>query len=84
MSLILSQEDEPFLFLGSMDNASDESYLKKYKITHILNCAYEIENYFENQSFKYLQIELDDTEEEEINKQFEKAHQFISNSFFLI
>lgn len=82
MSLILKIDETPFLFLGSMNEASDEFLLEKMKVTHILNCTYEIDNYFEKKNkFKYLQVELDDDEEEEIEKHFDKAHKFISKYF---
>ena len=45
--------------LGSKEDASDKDSLKRNGITHILNVAKQLPNYFENENdFIYLKISL--------------------------
>jgi hypothetical protein len=83
--IILEYENEkkPFLLLGSHFSAKNRIALEKYKITHILNISEDLKNYFENK-YDYLNILLFDDEDEEIENEFQKAHEFISIKFNIL
>lgn len=49
------------VFIGDKNGASDIRILLNYGITHIINCAAEIPNYFESDHFSYLKLDLLDT-----------------------
>ncbi|XP_058506788.1 dual specificity protein phosphatase 19a [Solea solea] len=54
----------PYLLLGSQDAAHDNDTLQRYKVTHVLNVAYGVNNLFPDQLvYKTLQIlDLPDTD----------------------
>ncbi|KAG7511782.1 hypothetical protein JOB18_010217 [Solea senegalensis] len=54
----------PYLLLGSQDAAHDTDTLQRYKVTHVLNVAYGVNNLFPDQLvYKTLQIlDLPDTD----------------------
>jgi len=68
------------IYLGGYENARDKETLKdKLKITHVLNCATELNNYFPK-TFKYLKLDLMDREKQNIAPTFEKAFTFIDGA----
>lgn len=67
------------LYLGNYDTARTKEVLDKYKITHILICGKYMEKHFED-SFGYLQLDLEDIIEEDITRFFEVCYNFIQNS----
>ena len=69
----------PHLYLGSIGCASNLKQLQNFKITHILCCATGIKKFFPDK-FKYLHLELFDTEKEDIKKHFEEANKFIDEA----
>ncbi|KAK3101195.1 hypothetical protein FSP39_001661 [Pinctada imbricata] len=66
----------PGLILGSQDIAVDESILKKYHVTHILNMATLIKNMFPDR-FVYKTIDLLDVPDTNILPHFDEAFKFI-------
>lgn len=64
------------LFLGSFGEASDENWLKEHHITHILNMAKELPEYFPGK-FQYKKIPLEDSENCRMNKHFTDIVEFI-------
>jgi tetratricopeptide (TPR) repeat protein len=73
------------LYIGSMSAASNLDGLKQNNITHVLNVASEVPNYFENSSeikIKYAHENLLDTCDSDIlqNDQLEKCIGFITNA----
>jgi len=68
------------IYLGAYENARDEETLKsKLKITHVLNCATELNNYFPKK-FKYLKLDLTDREKQPISDTFDRAFKFIDKA----
>jgi len=68
------------IYLGGYENARDKETLKdKLKITHVLNCATELNNYFPK-TFKYLKLDLMDREKQNIAPTFERAFKFIDGA----
>ncbi|ETO27114.1 hypothetical protein RFI_10019 [Reticulomyxa filosa] len=67
----------PWLYLGAQRNACNLKELKeRIQITHILNCAIEVECYFPN-DFVYKKLDLDDVKTENITDLVDDALQFI-------
>jgi hypothetical protein len=64
------------LFLGNYDAAKSIDMLEKFKITHILICGKYMEKHFEN-DLDYLQLDLEDIIEENIERFFEITFDFI-------
>jgi len=48
-------------------------------VTHIINCAIEIRNFYPD-DFQYLNLHLQDWEDQQIAVHFEKAYQFIEDA----
>ncbi|CAE8723988.1 unnamed protein product [Polarella glacialis] len=69
----------PHLFLGSKLAAEDRDVLRRHGITHILNTASEIPNYFEGTSEApiYLHLSLQDSKEDNIRNEFQRCIEFI-------
>jgi len=68
------------IYLGGYENARDKETLKdKLKITHVLNCATELNNYFPK-TFKYCKLNLMDREKQDITHTFETAFKFIDEA----
>lgn len=73
------------LYIGSMGAASNLDGLKQNNITHVLNVAMEVPNYFENSSdinIKYAHENLIDTPDSDISQNglLEKCIGFITNA----
>lgn len=69
----------PHLFLGSIGSASNLKQLQNFKITHILCCASGIKNFFPN-DFKYLNLDILDSEKVNIRQYFEQTNKFIDDA----
>ena len=69
----------PHLYLGSIGSASNLKELQNCKITHIVCCARGIKNFFPN-NFKYLNLDLLDSETVDIKKYFEESGKFINEA----
>lgn len=70
---------KPWLLLGSQDAAHDLELLRKYKVTHILNVAYGVENAFLTE-FTYKTISILDVPETNILSYFPECFQFIEQA----
>ena len=57
----------PRVWISGEKEATDDRWLKKNNITHILNCAVEVD-YFPPENVKYAKIFLDDSLEQDISK----------------
>ncbi|CAD8063819.1 unnamed protein product [Paramecium primaurelia] len=74
------------LYLGNSNHANNLKALNLLGITHVVNCAKEIPNYFndvkqENKNFiKYFQVPVLDLEEEPISDHFDEAYIFINDA----
>ncbi|CAD8158090.1 unnamed protein product [Paramecium pentaurelia] len=74
------------LYLGNSNHANNLKALNLLGITHVVNCAKEIPNYFseiqqENKDFiKYFQVPVLDLEEEPISDHFDEAYIFINEA----
>ena len=66
----------PHLYLGSIGSASNLKQLQNCKITHIVCCAKGIKNFFPDK-FKYLNLDILDSEKDDIKKYFEESYKFI-------
>ncbi|XP_069792007.1 dual specificity protein phosphatase 19 isoform X2 [Narcine bancroftii] len=70
---------EPWLLLASQDVAQDYESLKTYKISHILNVGYGIENVFPCE-FIYKNISILDLPETAITSYFQESFDFIDQA----
>jgi protein-tyrosine phosphatase len=71
------------VLLGSKLVAEDLGALKKAKVTHVLNTASEIPNYHEGNAeagVVYLQLSLNDDEDDDITAEFEKCSAWIADA----
>lgn len=66
------------LYLGCQQHANDIYFLKQRNITHIINCAMDGKNTHPNE-FVYMNLSLDDKENEKIDIHFDKTHQVMKN-----
>ncbi|XP_070587998.1 dual specificity protein phosphatase 19 [Erythrolamprus reginae] len=70
---------KPWLLLGSQDAAHDLEMMKKYKVTHVLNVAYGVENAFPNDMI-YKTIPILDLPETDITSYFPQCFEFIEQT----
>ncbi|XP_016326079.1 dual specificity protein phosphatase 19-like [Sinocyclocheilus anshuiensis] len=70
---------KPYLLLGSQDAAHDFGTLRKYKVTHILNVAYGVENAFPD-LFIYKTLSILDLPDTDIISYIEECAQFIDQA----
>jgi hypothetical protein len=71
----------PRLYLGNAQFASDADLLTGLGITHIVNCAKEVPDYFKGDfNFQYLHLMLDDVPDENITRIFKVSAQFIGQA----
>ncbi|XP_063789387.1 dual specificity protein phosphatase 19 isoform X2 [Pseudophryne corroboree] len=70
---------KPWLLLGSQDVAQDLDVLKKYKVTHILNVAYGVENVYPDE-FTYKKLCILDLPETDIVSYFPECFDFIEQA----
>jgi len=64
------------IVLGGRDDANNDAVLQALGITHILNVANQLPNYFEDR-YVYLHIPLHDTDETSVVAAMPKANEFI-------
>ncbi|KAG7466844.1 hypothetical protein MATL_G00146590 [Megalops atlanticus] len=69
----------PYLLLGSQDVAQDLGTLRKFKVSHILNVAYGVENAFPYE-FIYKYLEILDLPETAITSYFQECFEFIDQA----
>uniref|UniRef100_A0A3B1KK71 Dual specificity phosphatase 19a n=1 Tax=Astyanax mexicanus TaxID=7994 RepID=A0A3B1KK71_ASTMX len=69
----------PHLLLGSQDAAHDFATLRKYKVTHILNVAYGVENAFPD-LFIYKTLSILDLPDADIISHLQECTQFIEQA----
>lgn len=68
------------IFLGDANCAQNLKWLKKNKITHIINAAKEVPNYFPSK-FKYLNLNMEDSTDYIIEK-LDRAIKFILEAIY--
>lgn len=72
------------LYIGNYIGASELAILKNYGITHIINTAIEIPNYFEDlKMFKYINLKLTDDPtpgKEDLKSLLDPVYQYIINT----
>ena len=66
----------PCLYLGTEWNASNYDSLLSDNVTHILNVSSDVDNFFPD-SFKYLNIRVEDVNETDLLKEFDRTNKFI-------
>ncbi|XP_062862590.1 dual specificity protein phosphatase 19a [Trichomycterus rosablanca] len=69
----------PYLLLGSQDASHDFNTLKKYKVTHVLNVAYGVENAFP-ELFIYKTVSVLDQPDTDIISHLQECAQFIDQA----
>jgi hypothetical protein len=67
------------IFIGTGIQAKNWKIIRDLNITHIINCSIEHECIFSD-AIKYLHCKLEDSLEESICKELEKAYRFIDNA----
>lgn len=66
------------LYLSDWKAAKDSQILKKLGITHILNCAKELNHSFENRHrFQILKLQLEDKSSQLLSQDFDRVYDFI-------
>ncbi|XP_012686084.2 dual specificity protein phosphatase 19-like [Clupea harengus] len=70
---------KPFILISSQDAAQDIDTLRKYKVTHILNVAYGVENAFPD-LFHYKTVTVLDVPETDITSCFQECFAFIDQA----
>ncbi|MBN3300216.1 dual specificity protein phosphatase 19 [Amia ocellicauda] len=70
---------KPWLLLASQDVAQDFDTLKNFKVTHILNVAYGVENAFPDQ-FIYKSFSILDLPQTIISEYFQECSEFIEQA----
>ncbi|XP_030641601.1 dual specificity protein phosphatase 19 [Chanos chanos] len=70
---------KPYLLLGSQDAAHDFGTLRKYKVTHILNVAYGVENAFP-ELFIYKTLSILDLPDTDILSYLQECSEFIDQA----
>ena len=81
--IICDDDDEPVImnymidniYLGGIDAASDEEYLKDHNISTVVNCAYEITS--EYKDLKFFELKMYDGVDQNLFPKFEIAYKFI-------
>ncbi|XP_074087054.1 protein phosphatase Slingshot homolog 3 [Macrotis lagotis] len=81
MLVLMAQRDRPshifpHLYLGSEWNAANLDELQRNRVSHILNVAREIDNFFPG-LFTYLNVRLWDEETEQLLPHWKETHRFI-------
>ncbi len=72
-------EINPHLYLGSIGCASNLKQLQNYKITHIVCAAFGVKNFFPDK-FKYYNINILDSDKENIKQYFNESFEFIDKA----
>ncbi|KAG5829974.1 dual specificity protein phosphatase 19a [Anguilla rostrata] len=70
---------KPYLLLASQDAAQDFGTLRKFKVSHILNVAYGVENAFTD-LFIYKTLSILDLPDTVITSYFDECFQFINQA----
>ncbi|XP_043828487.1 protein phosphatase Slingshot homolog 3 isoform X2 [Dromiciops gliroides] len=81
MLVLMAQQDRashifPHLYLGSEWNAANLDELRRNQVSHILNVAREIDNFYP-ELFTYLNVRLWDEETEQLLPHWKETHRFI-------
>ncbi|XP_003468334.2 protein phosphatase Slingshot homolog 3 isoform X2 [Cavia porcellus] len=81
MLLLMAQQDRasrifPHLYLGSEWNAANLEELQRNRVSHILNMAREIDNFFPDR-FVYYNVRLWDEESAQLLPHWKETHRFI-------
>ncbi|XP_053417978.1 protein phosphatase Slingshot homolog 3 isoform X1 [Nycticebus coucang] len=81
MLLLMAQQDRasrifPHLYLGSEWNAANLEELQRNRVTHILNMAREIDNFYPER-FTYYNVRLWDEESAQLLPHWKETHRFI-------
>jgi len=66
------------LYIGGLEEAINESWLRRHNIKYIINCAIEIPNY--HKGIKYLNLGLIDKPSQKITNRLEAAYLFYQNA----
>ncbi|XP_066538081.1 dual specificity protein phosphatase 19b [Hoplias malabaricus] len=69
----------PSLLLSSQDAANDIETLRRFKVTHVLNVAYGVENAFPEQ-FTYKTVTMLDLPETQLSSYFPQCFEFIDEA----
>jgi dual specificity MAP kinase phosphatase len=69
----------PHLYIGSAKEAMDKEWLSSHKITHIINCASEIHNFFPTK-YSYFNLMMKDLNEK-IDHVLPYAYEYMKNVY---
>lgn len=73
-----------YLYLGNAKNSADKEQLRKYGIKYILNVTPNVPNMYENdETFKYMQIPINDHWSQNLGVFFPDAIAFIGEFFYV-
>ena len=68
------------LYVGNIHSARKYETLKKHNITHIVNCAPQIELCHFQDEIEYYSVDILDSEKENLLHHFDKVNNFIHNA----
>lgn len=69
----------PRLYISGVNPAKNEQWLREHGVTHIVNTAHELPNYFPGK-FYYLSLKLHDKPDEDIQHALEPSRRFITDA----
>ncbi len=69
----------PHIYIGTVGSATNLKQLEKYKITHIVCCAAVVKSFFP-EKFKYLNLDILDSDKADIKQHFLKSNEFIDEA----
>ena len=69
----------PHILIGGIAEAYDYRWLKSQGVTHIVNAAIEVPNFYPN-DFTYLRLHLLDVPQQNLNQAFDKSYVFIKRA----
>ena len=75
----IPEEIIPHVYIGTVGSATNLKQLEKNKISHIVCCASVVKSFFPDK-FKYLNLDILDSDKADIKQHFEKSNEFIDKA----
>lgn len=69
------------IYIGNINDASNFLWLKQCGITHIVNAAMEVPNFFP-QHFHYLRLNLNDSFDQDLSQALAKSNDFMRKAIY--
>ena len=75
----IPEEIIPHVYIGTVGSATNLKQLEKNKISHIICCAATVKSFFPDK-FKYLNLDILDSDKADIKQHFAKSNEFIDEA----